>query len=211
MRRGRVALVLGLALMMVVAARTLTRAPPRVVRVAVRSEESLGTTTGTPTVCQANEALPSGVSAIRLGLEASFGPRLLVRISKGSQTLTSGSRAAGWTDSSVTTPVKPLDHEASNVKLCLYVPANSGRLQFYGASAAAGNTAVEATGHAFPGRISVEYLASGHGSWWSRALSVARHIGVGHAVSGTWVALLVVALLAAVFALTIGLAWRELP
>jgi len=54
-------------------------------------------------------------------------------------------------------------------------------------------------------------MEPGGGSWWSRALSVARHMGIGHAISGTWVALLVAALVAALCALVIRLGWRELP
>ena len=41
----------------------------------------------------------------------------------------------------------------------------------------------------------VEYLRAGHGSWWSRASSVARHMGLGHAASGTWIVFLLIALM----------------
>lgn len=209
--RAKVALALSLALMIVVVALTLTRSPLRVVRVGAKSKESLGTTTGSATVCQTGETLPASVSAIRLGMEASFGPRVLLRAYSGSRILTAGSRAADWTGSSVTVPVEPLEHAASPVKLCLYVPANSERLQLYGAHAVAAKAAVGREGQVFPGRVSVEYMEPGGGSWWSRALSVARHMGIGHAISGTWVALLVAALVAALCALVIRLGWRELP
>ena len=211
MTRARLALVLSLTVVAAISAWTLTRAPLRVVRVAAKPEEELGSTTGKPTVCQANEVLPDQVSDIRLGLGASFGPTVLVRAYSGSQVVTSGNRTANWTGSSVTVPVKPLKHTASHVKLCFYVPANSGSLQLYGARAAADNDARTGSGQLLPGRMSIEYLVSGHGSWWSRALTVSRHMGIGRAFSGTWIVLIVAALAAAVSALVIGLAWRELP
>ncbi len=209
--RARVALASSLALMAAVGAVTLTNAPARIVRVGAEAETALGSTTGTATVCQADELLPRGVSAIRLGLEASFGPKVLVRAYSGSRVLAEGSRAAGWTSASVTVPVTPLEHDASPVKLCLYVLANSEFLQLYGAHTSSAQAAVGNGGQVLPGRMSVEYLAPGSGSWWSRALSVARHMGVGHAITGTWVALLVGALVAGACTLVIGLAWRELP
>lgn len=211
MRDVKVTLLVSLALVVAVGALTLTRSPPRVVRVSAKPEETLGATTGSATVCQAGEMLPAGVSAIRFGLAASFGPEVLARAYSGSRVLTAGSRAADWTGSSVTVPVGPLEHAVSHVKLCLYVRANSGRLQLYGVHTAVGQAAVGGKGQPLPGRMSVAYLAPGGGSWWSRRLSLARHMGIGHAISGTWVALLVAALVTAVCALVIGLAWRELP
>lgn len=70
-----------------------------------------------------------------------------------------------------------------------------------------------ATVNAVPlgGRVGVEYLAAGRGSWWSRLSSVAAHLGLGRAYSGAWIALLVAALMAAVGVLAVRLTARELP
>jgi hypothetical protein len=210
-RQGKVALLLSCVLMVFVGVLTLTGSPPRVLHSGVGPEESLGSTTSSATLCQTGETLPAGVSAIRIGMEASFGPKVLVSAYSGSRLLTTGSRSSNWTGSSVTVPVAPIAHGAMDAKLCIDVPVNSERLQLWGAHAPAGKTAVGGKGEPLPGRVNVEYLGPGHGSWWSRALSVARHIGLGHPVSGTWVALLLAMLTAAVCALVIGLAWRELP
>jgi len=210
-RQARWALVLSLALLAIAGALTLTRSPMRVVRVSAKPEHSLGTTTGSIAACQADEVLPGGVSAIRLHLEAPFGPPVLVRVYSGSRVLTAGSRAADWTSSSVTVPVEPLQHSASKAKLCFYVRANSERLKLYGVPAVTANAARAGNGQALPGRMSVEYLTPAPGSWWSRVVPVARRIGIGHAIGGTWVALLAAALVAGAAALLIGLAWRELP
>jgi hypothetical protein len=209
--RAKVTLLLSLALMIIGVALTLTRAPLRIVHTATKSEESLGTTTGSATVCQAGETLPSGVSAIRLGLEASFGPRVLMRAYSGGRVVAVASRSPNWTGSSVTLPLAPLDHALSPVKLCFHVPANSGRLQLYGAHVAAAKAARGQRGEALPGRVSVEYLAPAAGSWWSRASSLARHMGIGHAIGGASVALLVLLLMLGTCGLVVRLAWRELP
>lgn len=211
MRQARIALLLSLALLVIVGVLTLTHAPPRILGKGAISEESLGSTTGSATVCQADETLPRDTSAIRIGMEASFGPKVLVRAYSGSRILATGSRRSNWTGSSVTVPITPASHSASDVRLCFYVPANSERLQLWGAHAVAGKTAVGGKGEALPGRVSVEYLGHGEGSWWSRTLSVARHIGLGHSVDGTWVALIFAMLVAAVSALMVGLAWSQLP
>ncbi|HEY5287025.1 MAG TPA: hypothetical protein VIJ50_07965 [Solirubrobacteraceae bacterium] len=209
---SRFALVLSLAATAIGIALTLTQAPPRVVLVGAKPDALLASATAiTPTVCQTGETLPAGVSAIRLGVEASFGPEVLVAVYDGSRTLTSGRRSAGWTASTVTVPVRPVARGTGDVKLCFSIPANSGFLQLYGMPTGPRQAATSGAGQHLPGKVSVAYLAGGEGSWWSRALSVARHMGLGHALSGTWVALLLGASMLAVVALLVGLGWRELP
>ena len=228
MRNVSIALAVGIALLAVVGAVTLTRAPPRVVRVGEPGGDVVAGTLARAAidfaVCQPGEALPAGVSGIRLALWAFYGANVHVRVYKGSQVLTAGSRGADWTSDSVTVPVRPLDHSSSGVTLCFGMGPNSQPISLLGVaapptSAASVNTASDEPSPAFmagehaalPGRIGVEYLAAGTGSWWSRILSVARHMGLGRSYAGTWIALLVAALMAAVGVLAIRLTWRELP
>jgi hypothetical protein len=56
----------------------------------------------------------------------------------------------------------------------------------------------------------MEYLRPGRKSWWSLASSVAHHMGLGHAASGTWIVFLVLALMLTVVILASRLALREL-
>jgi hypothetical protein len=67
-----------------------------------------------------------------------------------------------------------------------------------------------ATGGKLAGRMNVEYLSAGPGSWRSRVLTVARHMGLGRVFSGTWIVLLIAAMVAAVGVLAIRLTLREL-
>jgi hypothetical protein len=210
MTPARTALVLSVTAMLSLGVVTLAGSPVRVVHVGAKSLQTLGSTTGPVTLCQEGEMLPAGVSGIRTGLEGSFGPPVLLRAFSGGRVIAEGSRSANWTDDTVTIPVRPLRANARSVKLCLYVKHNSELLQLYGADSGSHQAAYISNGQRLPGRYSVEYLTSNGSSWWSRALAVARHIGIGHALAGTWIALLLAMLVAALSCLLVSLTWREL-
>jgi hypothetical protein len=231
MRSVPVTLAVGLGLLVVVAAVTLTRAPPRVVR-AVAVNESVGReehvplvqTDGDTTVCQSEAVLPAGVSGIRVWLRAVLGAPVRLTVSDASGVLAQGSRAPTWTGQSVTVPVRPLTHASSPVRLCVAIGPNSEPVVLLGdfaplgagatvagAAAALTPAAARLSGGRMGGKVGIEYLASGHGSWWSRASAVAQHLGLGRSYTGTWIALLVAALMVAVVVLTVRLAARELP
>ena len=206
----KVTLGVSTLVMVAVVALTLSRSPPRVVRAVGRAELILSSTTNSGETCQPDEVLPAGVSALRITVAAYFGARLRVTAYSGSRVLEEGTRGGEWTGTSVTVPVKPLSHTAKHVKLCVHVGPNSEPIFFAGSTALAQEAAVTGEGAPLAGRLGVEDLAAGQGSWWSRALSVARHMGIGHALSGTWVVLLIAALVAAAGALALTLTLREL-
>ncbi|HTA98803.1 MAG TPA: hypothetical protein VK730_14320 [Solirubrobacteraceae bacterium] len=210
MRARTLTIALCLAVVAAMAAVTLSEAPPRVVR-GVRANMDVAYTYGDFAACQGEEVLPRDISAMRMSVGAGIGPTVHVKVYAGSRILTQGSHPSGWAGGSVTVPVAPLNRASSNVKLCVAVEPNSEPIYVYGVEALPARAAVSSEGRTLPGRIGVEYLAAGHGSWWSRALLVARHMGLGHAIRGTWVALLVVALVGSVAALAVRLAWKELP
>jgi hypothetical protein len=155
---------------------TLTGSPPKVVRVAVASQSTLGSTDQATSVCQGGERIPPGVSAIRVGLEGSLGPAVLLKAFAGGRMVAHGGRPGNWTDDSVTIPVRPSHAWIGNAKHCFYVPHNSELLQLYGSRTGAREAAYTKGGESLPGRFSVEYLAAGKGSWWSRLMTVARHM-----------------------------------
>jgi hypothetical protein len=210
-KQAQIALILSCALIALVVILTLDQGPPRLIGQGARPEESLGSTSSSARVCQAGEILPAHVSAIRVGMEGSFGPRVVIQAYSGTRLLTEGERPANWAGSSVTVPVRSLTRGVPDVKLCMDIPANSERVRLWGAHTSPRKDALGGNGEALPGRIRVEYLGSSHRSWWSQALSVARHLGLGHPITGSWVALLLAALICIVSALMLGLAWRALP
>jgi hypothetical protein len=225
-----ITIVLGVVVLAVVGAITLTDAPPRVVRSVGR--ELVGRGENAPiafatshlVVCQANETLPAGVVGVRLWMRAFYGTPVHLALYQGSHILATGAHSAAWTGQSVTVPVTPLSYEVANVELCFAIGPNSEPVTILGAHAPARLRAVSARsenlsepgvgateGEPLAGRIEVEYLAAGNGSWWSRILEVARRMGLGRAVTGTWIALLAAALMAATATLAIRHALRELP
>ncbi len=207
----KVTLGAGIALLAAVGAVTLTHAPTRVVRENTRARVLVGETIGDAEVCQANEVLPAEVSAIRVSVGAYLGSRLRLTAFSGPRLLTEGTIGPTWTGTSATVPVKPLSRAASHVRLCIDIGPNSELIFFTGAAASAGESAEYGRGALLGARVAVEYLAAGQGSWWSRILEVARHMGIGHALGGTWVVLLIAALVAAMGALAVGAVLRELP
>ena len=227
---AKITIVLGLVVLAVVGAITLMDAPPRVVRSVGRElvgrgeNVPIGFTTSHLVVCQTNEALPAGVVGVRLWMRAFYGTPVHLALYHGSHILATGAHSAAWTGQSVTVPVTPLSHEVANVALCFAIGPNSEPVTILGASAPARLRAVAARsgnlsepgigvteGEPLAGQIEVEYLAAGNGSWWSRVVAVARRMGLGRAVTGTWIALLAAALMAATATLAIRHALRELP
>ncbi|HEU0249209.1 MAG TPA: hypothetical protein VFR48_00665 [Solirubrobacteraceae bacterium] len=204
----KVATIACVALAVAVGAWTLSRAPPRVLRANAPESAELATATKGAAACQANEALPAGTSAIRLGLDATFGFRVHVKVYSRSRLITEGSRAPDWTGGMVTIPVRPVDRTVYPAKLCFDVTSNSESIALIGFDTPTREAAVSRSGQALGGRLTVEYLANGDGSWWSRGLSVARHLGVGHVLAGTWVSLLVLGLMAIVGGLSLRAVWR---
>jgi hypothetical protein len=208
---AKATIAVSVALMAIIGALTLTHSPARILRASATAQAVVGYTTSNPAACQKNEVLPGGVSAIRVWLDSGLGPSLRVRVDAGRRVIAEGVRAAGWAGGSVTVPVKPVSHTVSHVKLCLDPGPNSEPVWIFGVRTPAREAAFSPEGQRLGGRFGVEYLAAGGGSWWSRALSVARHVGIGHALSGTWVALLIAAVMVAVSGLALRVAWRELP
>jgi hypothetical protein len=221
-RSVKVTLAVGIAVVAGVVAFALTRSPPRVVAgSAHRTYAFLGKGNTDLGVCQAHETLPADVSAIRLSLWAFIGWDMHVVVYRGSRVLTAGKRGSNWTSESVTVPVSPLDHATSDATLCFTIAPNSEPAVLLGAEAPKQEAAVlfmhgkpspTSPGEGrLPGRIGVEYLSAGRGSWWSRISSIAAHVGLGRAFSGTWIAFFIAALVAAVGILAVRLTLRELP
>jgi hypothetical protein len=196
-----------IVLMIAAVALTLSRSPLHVVRATPSAGAYLTTSIESEELCQAGETLPAGVSAIRLSTGSYAGSPVRVRVSSGSGIVTEGKRGPNWMGNSVTVPVKPLDHAVSPVKVCVNLAPNSELIYVTGAQSSAKDSAVTPLGRV-GGRMAVEYLAPSEKSWWSRALTVARHMGLGHALTGTWVALLAAIVMAAVGLLAVGLTTR---
>jgi hypothetical protein len=211
MRAVKVALAAGLALLAVAIALTLLGSPLSVAAAnkVPGNETAIWETHRGATFCQAHEALPRGTTAIRVWLDAASGPRVSVVVYSRGRVLTSGSRASIWVGGAVTIPVKPVPRAVADVKVCASFRLHDETVIVQG-SATSAAVATREGPVALYGKMGIEFLRPSTRSWASQALEVARRMGLGRATPGTWVVLLVLALLASVVALASRLLLREL-
>lgn len=195
----RLKITLGTGLVIGVAAigTTLSQAPSTVARVNMDAHTTFTAVTDRTEACQANEVLPQGTSAIRLRMYAFLGPRVTVAISSDGRVIARGERGSGWTGDAVTVPVNPLAIERSGLVLCFALFLNGDESVDLSGEETAELAAQVASGP-LPGRVRVEDLKPGRSTWWSLGPQVARRMGLGHAPSGTWTVLLVIALMGGV-------------
>jgi|ERR1039458_136808 hypothetical protein len=210
MRSVRIALAVGLTLTAIAIGVTLTRSPPLLAGTnSIPIATRVASTSKSAGACQANEVLPANTSAVRLSLEASLGPRVIVKALSGKQILTYGERPAGWTGGVVTIPVKRVLRRTSGVKICFAFAVEHELVSIFGQGTPATVAATEGR-EVLPGRMRIEYLRPGDSSWWSLALSVSRRVGLGRAWAGTWIVLLLLTLTVTAATLTSWLVLREL-
>lgn len=204
----RAALGAGLALFALALALVLSGSPARVAHTnALTPQEVVGYLHARASACQGEETLPRGTSALRLGLDAAIGPSLAVTVFSRGRVLTRGTRASAWTGADVTVPVARVPQTVRSATICIAFGPTRETLHVFGERSPAA-AAVRSSEGTLLGRMVVEDLAPGRRSWWSLALPVARRLGLGRAPSGTWVALLAAALMAAAAALASRLCLR---
>lgn len=205
------ALAAGLALLAIALAVTLSGSPLVVAHTnATPANEPILEAGSGSNACQAGEVLPAGITAIRLTLVAVVGPRVSLSVLSGARVLTSGVTASGWTSGAVTVPVTAMPHAVAPVRICFKLGKSVETVQLGGLRTSAATAARNFSGVPLPGRFTVEYMHSGDSSWWSSAKTLARHMGLGRAPSGSWVALLVALLMGAAIAIGSWLTVKEL-
>jgi hypothetical protein len=222
--RTRISLTVGLALTAMAIGIVLSRSPTVVARTnGVPIEGTVRAMTSAGEVCQEHELLLRGTTAIRLSLEALYGPRVSVRAVHDGELVTSGERGSGWTRQNVTIPVKSVPRTVAQVDVCFALAPKDETVDLNGGRSA---SALVSSGGARAGGppgidyllpvprptsagIRIEYLRPGSRSWWSLALQVARRMGLGRAPSGTWTVLVVLAAMAALVAVVSWLLARE--
>ena len=205
----RITLAACLAVIAVAFVLTLSHSPLTVARGNLSTAGGLVTTGQPARACQAKEALPRGTSAIRLALLTVLGPQVTVRVLSGSRVVTQGSYPPGWSSGAVTVPVTPVAHAVAPVRVCFALTSMNAPVTLRGWTTRRAVAALSGEGP-LPGRMGIEYMRPSS-PWWSSVASTIRRLGYGHAASGLWDALLVVALTLAFIALTSWLVLKELP
>jgi hypothetical protein len=212
MRGVPVALAAGLGLLAVALALTLLHSPASVAgtnRPLGQPEQPIASTTRSTGYCQAGEVLPQGTSAIRVWLDAAYGPRMSLTVSAGGHALTRGERGSGWTGGSVTIPVKPLARTVADADVCVSFHLKDETIIMQGNDASPASAAHEGP-RALSGRFWIEYLRPGTRSWASLVASTMQRMGLGRAFAGTWIAFVALALLALLGVLASMLVVEEL-
>jgi hypothetical protein len=203
------ALAVGLALITITAIVTLARSPLTTAGTnSIPGSEYLELKTGLST-CQPAGKIPRGTSAIRVGVEGrSANPAVTLRVLTGSRILREGQQIAGFgATPTVTVPVRPLANAVDGARICTTVRRTPEPIRFYGTPT---NSSGPNANQPQTAVLHMEYLRPDPKSWWSLAPSIAHHMGLGHAPSGTWVAFLVLALMLAVVTIVSQLTLKEL-
>jgi hypothetical protein len=198
----KVALAVAAIVIAVAIAAVLSRAPAVVAgtngfRIAGQTELLKGDTSS----CQRLGTVPQGTSAFRISVGSGAGPWVHLRLISGGRVVTQGELPAGWgLEADAVIPVRPLSHAVSNPLLCTTLGPIASPATIEGTRRP---SEAEHTSYSDVA-LRVEYLRPGTRSWWSLASSVAYRMGLGRAVSGTWIAYLALLLTIAVGVL----AWR---
>lgn len=188
----------------------LSRSPAVVVRVSSVQHVPIERTRDRLSACQSGEVLPRDTTAIRLRVFAFLGPRVVIRVLERGRTIAQGTRGSGWTGGVVTVPLRVRPATVSGTDVCFTLFLNGDETAELVGERTASALAARTAAGPLPGRVRIEYLRPGPSSWWSLAPSVARRMGLGHAWSGAWSAILVAALMGAVAILCLRLALRGL-
>jgi hypothetical protein len=147
---------------------------------------------------------------VRFGLTTVLGPEVTVSLLSGGRLVARGTHAPGWEGASVTVPILPIPARTwTAARICVRMRSLNGPVAMLGWRTHR-DRAIGGEGKPLPGRMHVEYLRPAEGSWWSMASATARRLGLGRAASGTWNALLVIALAALLIVLPSWLLTREL-
>jgi hypothetical protein len=158
--------------------------------------------------CQPAGTIPRGTSAIRIAIEPiEVGPKVGVKVLSGSRVLAEGQTPAGWgSASTVTVPVKPFTRPIHGARICTMIGATVQRFRISGELRHSHTSEVKLQALI----LQMEYLRPGTKSWFSLASSVAYHMGLGRAASGTWIVFLAILLMLAVVVLASRLTLEEL-
>jgi hypothetical protein len=210
MREARVALVAGLALTILAIGAMLSHSPAAAIRTnGLAATVPLGHVGENARLCQRGEEVPRDTSALVVSLSAFHGPRLKAEVLAGARVVDDGSLGSDWTGRTATIPVRPPAVAIPQATICVALSTRHEQVTPFGQPTAPALAARD-NGSALPGRMRIEYLASGTRSWWSLAASSAEHMGLGRGAGGIWVPFLAGALMAAAAVTAAAALLREL-
>jgi hypothetical protein len=185
---GLISIAVGVALVAVKRPEALARANGAI------PEEPLANVTSHVRLCQGQETVPPGTTAIVAWLGAFTGPHVSADLTAGGRLVGRGEHASGWTGRSVTISLDRPSAGATDVTDCFTAVAQDESVVPRG-SAVGSQKPMTSGGRALLGRMAIEYLRAGRRTWLSQAPAIARHLGLGRVPSGDWAPVAVVAII----------------
>jgi hypothetical protein len=207
--RIRLAIAIGLALTAIAVGVSLARSP--LVRAGTDGTPlptEIGATSVPATICQGEETVPAGTTAIRVSLLSLLGPRIKLVARAGGQVVTVGEIGYGWTGAVVAIPVRRVVGTHPHTKICVTLAKRQQLVNLRGANTKF-SPAMTDGNQVLPGRMRFDYLRPDSSSWLSLARPTARRLGLSIGGSGS-IALIPFVLLLSAAALTSWLLARDL-
>lgn len=150
------------------------------------------TLSGDHRLCQDEELLPAGTSAVELRSAAGGRPTLAVEALDAATGAPVARGASGrWQAATVTVPLRPPATRDRQVRICVSLrrPSAHAVAALYGEPSAEGPGATDG-GLRLDGRVRLDYVRAGTPSWASFAPTIVARIGRAQALAGASAALL---------------------
>lgn len=176
--RIRITIAIGVALLALAVGVGLARSP--LVRAGTDGTPlptEIGASSVPTTICQGEETVPAGTTAIRVSLLSLLGPRLKLVARSGGQVVTTGELGYGWTGAVVAIPVKRVVGSHPHTTICVSLAKRQQLVNLRGANTKFSPAVTEGK-QVLAGRMRFDYLRPDNRSWLSLALPTARRIGL---------------------------------
>lgn len=162
-------------------------------------------------VCQGEELLPAGTTAIRLYVLAQLspGPPLRVELRRRGRVLVRTTAATDAGSYFVTARIPRTTRDVADVTLCYAVGAGAGLVAVFGDVAPPGTGVATIDGRSTQAAIPIDYLRGETSSWWPHLSTVMHRLGLGKGDwGGAWVGWAFPALVLSAIALAIHAVWK---
>jgi hypothetical protein len=207
--RIRLTIAIGLALTMLAVGVSLARSP--LVRAGTDGTPlptEIGATSVPATICQGEETVPAGTTAIRVSLLSLLGPRITLVARSGGQVVTTGEIGYGWTGAVVAIPVRRVVGAHPHTQICVSLAKRQQLVNLRGANTRFSPAITEGK-QVLAGRMRFDYLRPDRKSWLSLVLPTARRLGLNIG-GGAGIVVIPLMLLLSAAALTSWLLVRDL-
>jgi hypothetical protein len=182
--RIRIAIAIALTFTLIAVGISLARSPLVVAGTdGTPLPEEVGETAAPATICQPEETVPQGTTAIRVSLLSLLGPRLNLEAKAEGQLITSGELGSGWTGAVIAIPVRRVARTYMHATVCIAMAKRQQLINLRGLHTKFAPATSEG-GQVLPGRMRFEYLRPDKRSWLSLALPTARLMGLSVGGSG---------------------------